>query len=175
MKPGCCLGWEQDQTSFMCWASGQLSFGVPKFLVQASKQNDHSILKYRDAWKSLKASSSEQLSLSFPWNPHICVSQHPGVRRFISFLWPSVSLLMSGCSEKLVLLALYHQSCHLANRLPSPQTRTGPLVNRFAQVLECKSWLSINGVWCYLMGSASSTRCWLLQRLFLIAQWRVMS
>lgn len=38
MKPGCCLGWEQDQTSFMCWASGQLTFEVPKFLAQASKQ-----------------------------------------------------------------------------------------------------------------------------------------
>lgn len=157
---------------------GTLPLVFPNFLPKHSSKEwpQHTEIQIcLEEPESLEDQSSEQLSLSFPRNPHIYVPQHPGVKRFISFLQPSVSLLESERSEKLVLLALFHQSCHLAHRLPPPQTRTDPLDNRFASALDCKSWPFISGVWCSLMGLASSTWCWLLQRLFLQSQWCVMS
>lgn len=64
----------------------------PNFSPRHSSKEQPELCKLAEIWGCLEEpagsedQSSEQLPLSFPWNPHMYMPQHPGMSRLISFL-----------------------------------------------------------------------------------------
>ena len=64
-------------TSFMDHASGHLAFGIPPFLIQASKQRATGASQHaeiRGVWESLQALRIKAQSSQFPKNRSICAA-----------------------------------------------------------------------------------------------------